>query len=157
MKQSLISTYTTHITAVSACLRTVTKVEENYDILAGSCRCGCLNPSCKRLAVLRRLRSNRALRSRSAHRASYTVRLPTTSLFHWTPYFESKNHVVLYHGWSHVLSADFTSSTVYYDMSRRIVLPMVLKLLMILGEDFLKRTKIDPPLIFGKTMSTKKK
>ena len=69
MKQSLISTYTTHITAVSACLRTVTKVEEYYDILAGSCRRGCLNPSC---AVLRRLRINRALRSRSVHRASYT-------------------------------------------------------------------------------------
>ena len=72
MKQSLISTYTTHITAVSACLRTVTKVEENYDILVGSFRRGCLNPSCKRLAVLHRLRINRALRSRSVHRASYT-------------------------------------------------------------------------------------
>ena len=72
MKQSLISTYTTHIIAVSACLRTVTKVEENYDILAGSFRRGCLIPSCKRLAVLRRLRINRALRSRPVHRASYT-------------------------------------------------------------------------------------
>ena len=72
-QQSLISTYSTHITAVSACPRTVTKVEENYDILAGSCRRGCLNPSCKRLVVLRGLRINRALRSvHSAHRASYT-------------------------------------------------------------------------------------
>ena len=33
---------------------------------------------------------------------------------------------------------------------------MVLKLLVILGQDLLKRTKIEPPLIFGKTMSTKK-
>ena len=39
----------------------------------GSCRRGCLNPSRKRLVVLRRLRINRALCSvRSVHRANYT-------------------------------------------------------------------------------------
>ena len=48
------------------------KVEEYYDILAGSCCRGCLNPSCKRMAILRRLRINHALRPRSVHRASYT-------------------------------------------------------------------------------------
>ena len=39
----------------------------------GSCRRGCLNPTRKRLVVLRRLRINRALCSvRSVHRANYT-------------------------------------------------------------------------------------
>ena len=73
MKQSLISTYTTHITAVSAFLRTSQKRKNIMTSWPGSCRRGCLNPSRKRLVVLRRLRINRALCSvRSVHRANYT-------------------------------------------------------------------------------------